>query len=716
MSKIVLDDVISGYGLSKINDNFQKIEDALNNEVFYRDNPEGETNSIEQDVDMNGFDLYNVEQINGVSLENLTDNLEDILNAVQILEPYVPEIVDLATGIREDLADSDGASLIGYGDSTVEETLDNISVAFTGTTTADFVEFVEGLSVSKKKGIISSGTIAITEHVLFENLSDIELECEPGTVFDDGGRLMVGANTNTQRIPWGIEFKNCSNIKISGGKFKTSGSGLSGSSSGFFDSTTYLQRTPVLWFVSCTEVKLHNVKQEGGPGVGFATADRDAIITALGLTPTPAEYALFAVRHAFLNFYLCNDIEVIDNEIVPDTSNRERFTFIGCQNGSIIRPKSISVGNNFASLGKVIQCTNFNIVDCKVKDTGAGSLWDIIGQNITIRDCNIDYPNGKLADISHEWGPANAPSDNILIADCTTTGLGVVYATGESTTAQITNNPITNVRIRNVKTNKGKVDWSGRVDWVRLPGVINYTVENSYVENASIGYTHSNNGGQRIELRDLVMRWTVSAGSLSTNARTFNVPVEMNFYNCDIDADATGVGVSSIAISGGAAVPCRFFGCEISDTVFATSNPAVEFIGCVMNGVTITASGSGSIRYRNCIVDGVLTSSGPTGVIQKFHRLDTNILAGAEYGGFEFVGNDASTNSSGVRASLKVIAEGNGGDVYLSYSNAPFTSTTLTERLRVHSNGSISVFNMPTSLPATSKTLWSDGGTIKITA
>ena len=31
MSKIVLDDTLSGYNLSKINANFQKIEDALNN-------------------------------------------------------------------------------------------------------------------------------------------------------------------------------------------------------------------------------------------------------------------------------------------------------------------------------------------------------------------------------------------------------------------------------------------------------------------------------------------------------------------------------------------------------------------------------------------------------------------------------------------------------------------------------------------------------------
>lgn len=60
MAKMVLSDIAGGYDLSKINTNFQKIEDALNDEVLYRDNPEGEVNTVETDIDLNGKFIYNV--------------------------------------------------------------------------------------------------------------------------------------------------------------------------------------------------------------------------------------------------------------------------------------------------------------------------------------------------------------------------------------------------------------------------------------------------------------------------------------------------------------------------------------------------------------------------------------------------------------------------------------------------------------------------------
>ena len=59
-NKIELDSVESGYGLSKINDNFQKIEDELNNRVLYRDNTNGAPNAMDNPLDMNGERIYNL--------------------------------------------------------------------------------------------------------------------------------------------------------------------------------------------------------------------------------------------------------------------------------------------------------------------------------------------------------------------------------------------------------------------------------------------------------------------------------------------------------------------------------------------------------------------------------------------------------------------------------------------------------------------------------
>lgn len=60
MTKIVLNDVVSGANVSVVNDNFTKIETALNEKVLYRDNPTGEPNNMLDDLDMNSNRIYNL--------------------------------------------------------------------------------------------------------------------------------------------------------------------------------------------------------------------------------------------------------------------------------------------------------------------------------------------------------------------------------------------------------------------------------------------------------------------------------------------------------------------------------------------------------------------------------------------------------------------------------------------------------------------------------
>lgn len=57
MTDIVLTPITSGYNLSKINANFDVIEDAINNDVLH---VRGGNNTMSQDLDMNGNDLLNI--------------------------------------------------------------------------------------------------------------------------------------------------------------------------------------------------------------------------------------------------------------------------------------------------------------------------------------------------------------------------------------------------------------------------------------------------------------------------------------------------------------------------------------------------------------------------------------------------------------------------------------------------------------------------------
>jgi len=67
MAKLTLNDVTNINSLTVINENFDKIEQALQNQVLYRDNPDGEPNSLSDNLDMNGRDILNVNSISALS-------------------------------------------------------------------------------------------------------------------------------------------------------------------------------------------------------------------------------------------------------------------------------------------------------------------------------------------------------------------------------------------------------------------------------------------------------------------------------------------------------------------------------------------------------------------------------------------------------------------------------------------------------------------------
>lgn len=92
MSKIDLDPITSGYNLSKINANFQKVEDELNNKVLYRNPPAGEPNSMSANLDMNSQSILNASKISSNVLE---------LGGVQVVPTNL--VIDPYNGTREAL-------------------------------------------------------------------------------------------------------------------------------------------------------------------------------------------------------------------------------------------------------------------------------------------------------------------------------------------------------------------------------------------------------------------------------------------------------------------------------------------------------------------------------------------------------------------------------------------------------------------------------------
>jgi len=61
MSKITFSNISSGYQtVSTLNSNFDQLEAELQNKVLYRNNPSGEPNQMNNNLDMNGYSIINV--------------------------------------------------------------------------------------------------------------------------------------------------------------------------------------------------------------------------------------------------------------------------------------------------------------------------------------------------------------------------------------------------------------------------------------------------------------------------------------------------------------------------------------------------------------------------------------------------------------------------------------------------------------------------------
>lgn len=106
MSKVELDTISSGYNLSKINSNFQKVEDELNNKVLYRQVEDGEPNAMSENLDMNSNNIINAANISTGKL---------FINGSEVIPEQTTSDValDALNAYKVQMASSEGASLVG---------------------------------------------------------------------------------------------------------------------------------------------------------------------------------------------------------------------------------------------------------------------------------------------------------------------------------------------------------------------------------------------------------------------------------------------------------------------------------------------------------------------------------------------------------------------------------------------------------------------------
>lgn len=96
MAKIDLPTISSGYASNTtFNTTFTTIENEFQQKVLYRDNPTGEPNSMQNDLDMNSNDINNVKDITMTG--DFTVDGVDYLEQMQTLYDNYLALVDRVT-------------------------------------------------------------------------------------------------------------------------------------------------------------------------------------------------------------------------------------------------------------------------------------------------------------------------------------------------------------------------------------------------------------------------------------------------------------------------------------------------------------------------------------------------------------------------------------------------------------------------------------------
>ena len=95
MAKITIDNITAGYAsTASLNATFNTLEDHFNNQVLYRNNPSGEPNQMENNLDMNNYNLLNVGDI---QVDSITVNGTDIIGSMNTIYNNYLALVDRVT-------------------------------------------------------------------------------------------------------------------------------------------------------------------------------------------------------------------------------------------------------------------------------------------------------------------------------------------------------------------------------------------------------------------------------------------------------------------------------------------------------------------------------------------------------------------------------------------------------------------------------------------
>lgn len=431
MAKITPLTIAGGYNLSTINTNFQELADELQDKVLYRDNPVGEPNTMENDMDMNSYRILNLQ---APSSPNDAARLADIQDAVAgtataAFTSFAPTSDIIATNVQEAIEEVWTDLYVRLRDETF----------FTDPLIGGVIGAADNLGPwNVMVGLLNAGTI---KRVYFP-YGTINLSAEPTAITGTGLTLEfsglstlvqfnVGAGTAGTFFKLGSAGTQASNITVMGGEFKCLNTATLSGNNNVFD------------LVNASTIKAEKFKVTNVNGLAMignstnATAASDVDFRNItGTFYGPANGRV--VEGVYGNNYTFTDIRIVPSGVAgasvlgvwlhpsgDRTLDKGRFTncefdFTGqvINYGSLINATGGAVSNQMFTNCYFGSCTSYGV--WVYMDTG-GLAANAKVDNVVFNNCrvstltsgvpiSIDNSTTRLCDVQVIGGSLTCPT------------------------------------------------------------------------------------------------------------------------------------------------------------------------------------------------------------------------------------------------------------------------------------------------------------------
>ena len=215
MAKITLTEPLSGYNLAAINANFVAIEAEFQDKVLYRDNPVGEANSLETDIDVNSKRIYNLPV---PTLPSEAARLQDVQNATLGLSAAnlisnVPAGTIAATNVQAALneLDTEKVSLTALALASGSTLVGTIAIG-TGAVSSTTATELNRIINAARYGFVAGGPAAANVTALINAASAVTAGGFPGVVWMDHG--VYALNSTFTYNPMLLQFRGDGGVTL----------------------------------------------------------------------------------------------------------------------------------------------------------------------------------------------------------------------------------------------------------------------------------------------------------------------------------------------------------------------------------------------------------------------------------------------------------------------------------------------------------------------